>query len=1725
MKKVSKKTLSFFLAIVMVITMLPAFALSATADNDDYYLFAYFTGNAVNEQRLNFALSEDGLNFKALNGNRPVVIPQKTSANNSSGCARDPYIARAQDGSFYMVATDMDASESWSGDTCIYVWHSENLVDWTQITDLDVSAAGAFVDGNGTPLAGTATLQFLDDVNDSTSYLRTNDFGSTIRAWAPQFIWDENEQAYMVYWSNFFDTWRCAVVYSYTTDFITFTEPQYLYAAPNKADGNWQAAIDEDIHYNSADNTWYMYYKDEESGTICYVTSDNLTGPYTATPTKVISTDIALEGANCHLIGDTLTMFADAYVDGYFVALQSTDYKNFTQLDDSAVSINQLNPRHASVVQITKAEYDRMAEAYGLSTETDVTYNFTYPYSNNNWKWEYYKDSSGYECVMRPGDGSVTVAKNSGYVSLDRSYLFINHDEPTAVNMLPDDIYTISFDVIMDNAAYSGAPIITLSTGDNGGGVQDFFMLFGNGQVWLQESGASNDHYVGETEIKEGVEYTFTLVSDGTTISLYKDGELVCSENATIDFPSSGTRYVGFGWSDDHPWTLGCYSYKNIRFRDYSLTASQVKSEYAEAKLIYQSDDGTYTFADRYNVTRLYNSRKQLATYTGDEKAQAYTISMWVNPGDTIDSDAALVEIADGFTNNVEDNSKKYFSILEDGRIYYCYGDGNNVHFIDLNYDGAKFALTASTWQLLTIVIYPYASYNALKVYVDDTLQYTSTGAGNNLEGSDYTMSHFFRQPRNVYAGQGNAYWTAYANSYIDDLRIYAGAMDPSVLLTELQNEYAITVAREYVENNISNFNSAYINFAASAYHEGNATTGAGSNVVYCSTNTGWNMTASSTEKNYAKIKHLKLKLPMPMNIVLVYDGTHKASLPIELESIAYKTGNTSYNPNMKTLYSTNTSFHLDHYWYGFLNGDYQSWAGATINASNAAQKIGYGNGTDYDYDSGEQDNTSTQRFWWNELDYVGTGDTTNYYEVFNASSGTQIGFNLYSKDKSTDYSNEALYNNESSTYVLNYQPIYSIIDEARQYYYDVVQGNEWKYTEESLNNYYLAIYEVMKCNPNNYTYSDNVAGAVQTCAADIKNAVQLYNAINLEKIRYTVTYNLTNSVQSEIVEAGDYLANIPANTATASDYDSESHTIYSWPSTVSSTYMPLDNVTFNEISQTSACTDANNDTICDVCHQQLKLRANWDAFNAAKTQLEAALAASNSTVKHSAAALESVADAIDAITFFNSTDAEKHDILATEQTTVDNQVQMITNALSALQNDVVENDDVYAELSKNIATLNADAMDVETVQAAVNSVPVTSTVEVNGNDYSAYSYDAYITEYLTQMNTEENYIPYTVTVKTASNSTLYVVDNGDGTFSYTSAKASASNFHYGDEITLANPNVDASSDYACSWAVSAKPQSAVNASASRHVTYANTFTFNVRGAMTITTGNSRTDNSYRIVFKESLNGANTDKILDVQYVDAGSAFSFAKAVLPNVAFYSKGASPYSVSYDDGTTKTQLSGASFTPTGDCIVYVNYTSSNSSDYLIEFYNTDDDYDYVEVKFNEAVTFTDDNAVAFVTYVDDDTDGEIKSVLCYGTSYTFYACQDMVIFAVDSIDEIASVGVCSAPIIDNINNKTYLVGSFALPADCTVQSYGFVMNGGDPEPEQLSLADLDQDNFIVNLTSSNCTNVGQRGNQFSVKFNNIDTAWYMPSYVAYVIYTDGDGNTQYAYSEIIKNAAFD
>ena len=103
-KLTGKRLIAVFLAVLMALTCFTALPFAASAATPatsagGKYVFAYFTGNNTSEQKIRFAVSDDGYNFTAINGNRPVA-----KQTTGTGCARDPYLFRGQDGYFYMVA-------------------------------------------------------------------------------------------------------------------------------------------------------------------------------------------------------------------------------------------------------------------------------------------------------------------------------------------------------------------------------------------------------------------------------------------------------------------------------------------------------------------------------------------------------------------------------------------------------------------------------------------------------------------------------------------------------------------------------------------------------------------------------------------------------------------------------------------------------------------------------------------------------------------------------------------------------------------------------------------------------------------------------------------------------------------------------------------------------------------------------------------------------------------------------------------------------------------------------------------------------------------------------------------------------------------------------------------------------------------------------------------------------------------------------------------------------------------------------------------------------------------------------------------------------------------------------------------------------------------------------------------------------------------------------------
>lgn len=311
--------------LISALTVL-ALGLPVNAVSPDYegYLFVYFTGNDKSGEAIRFAVSDNSLNFRALNNNNPVIASDTIS---ETGGVRDPHILRRIDGKgFYMVATDMVSGLGWDSNRGLTMLTSPDLIRWT-----------------ATPINIQKRFEGNDDL---------------LRVWAPQTNYDSREGKYMVYWSMKHGDGPDIIYYAYAnddfTDFITEPKPLFL-----PADG--RSCIDGDIV--EADGLYHLFYKTEGHGNgIRKAVTDNLTAmSWVESPDYKQQTDKAVEGSGIFRLNDSdsYILMYDVYMNGEYQFTSSTDLGNF-KLMDTQVKMN-FHPRHGTILPLTAPELHRLS--------------------------------------------------------------------------------------------------------------------------------------------------------------------------------------------------------------------------------------------------------------------------------------------------------------------------------------------------------------------------------------------------------------------------------------------------------------------------------------------------------------------------------------------------------------------------------------------------------------------------------------------------------------------------------------------------------------------------------------------------------------------------------------------------------------------------------------------------------------------------------------------------------------------------------------------------------------------------------------------------------------------------------------------------------------------------------------------------------------------------------------------------------------------------------------------------------------------------------------------------------------------------------------------------------------------------------------------------------------------------------------------------------------------
>jgi hypothetical protein len=306
----------------------------------DGYLFAYFEGSGPGEQQeqLRFGASADAVHWTALNNNQPVIPSSKISA---TGGIRDPHILRGEDEkTFYLVATDMHTTKNgWDYNPGITMLKSTDLIHWTHgIVDLEKAYP--------------------------------QQFPKTKWVWAPQTIYDPSAGKYMVYFTvrskdNPALDFYCAYA---NQDFTGFeAEPKLLFKAK-------YGAIDGDIIYK--DGLYHFFYKGntknaegkEVANGIQQAIGKTLQGPWTEDFKYVdaySAKKVSVEGSGIFKLNnrEEYILMYDLYRDHRYEFQRSTDLFHFSQTPESFTK--NFNPRHGTVISITRQEAERLNKQWG----------------------------------------------------------------------------------------------------------------------------------------------------------------------------------------------------------------------------------------------------------------------------------------------------------------------------------------------------------------------------------------------------------------------------------------------------------------------------------------------------------------------------------------------------------------------------------------------------------------------------------------------------------------------------------------------------------------------------------------------------------------------------------------------------------------------------------------------------------------------------------------------------------------------------------------------------------------------------------------------------------------------------------------------------------------------------------------------------------------------------------------------------------------------------------------------------------------------------------------------------------------------------------------------------------------------------------------------------------------------------------------------------------------
>lgn len=311
------------LSLFILLFPLGLLASDSVSSSGQRYLFAYFTDKNENRNGMHLAWSEDGYTWNPI-GPEYSFLKCDYGTWYADKRMRDPFVMKGPDGLWHCIWT-----LNWDGNAIGYA-SSKDLIHWNR-----------------------------------QSYPKVMTGYEVRNCWAPEMIYDDEKQQYVIYWASTIQengVWKTEpnekydhrMYYTTTKDFKTFTPAKIFFDPGHNV---------IDVTIQKKEGKYYMLYKDERiypvaKKELLVAVADHADGLYLPTGDKPFAVDWVEGPAVCPMSDGSYVVYMDAYTRHRYEAKRTRDFRNWEDVTDR-ISIPE-NAKHGSIITVSPEFVDNL---------------------------------------------------------------------------------------------------------------------------------------------------------------------------------------------------------------------------------------------------------------------------------------------------------------------------------------------------------------------------------------------------------------------------------------------------------------------------------------------------------------------------------------------------------------------------------------------------------------------------------------------------------------------------------------------------------------------------------------------------------------------------------------------------------------------------------------------------------------------------------------------------------------------------------------------------------------------------------------------------------------------------------------------------------------------------------------------------------------------------------------------------------------------------------------------------------------------------------------------------------------------------------------------------------------------------------------------------------------------------------------------------------------------